>query len=309
MSFTLPRALRPGDLIGVCAPSGAVDAERLAAGVSALQGLGFSTRVQPDLLDRRLFTAGSAGRRAEELHGLFEDDGVAGVFCARGGAGVDQLLVHLQPMVFRRHPKVFVGYSDATLLHLFLNRLGLVTFHGPMVATELASGGYDRGSLIQAVSQGGTGWSFDSPGMRPLREGRAEGRLRGGCLSLLAAAVGTGWEPGPDVEDGTILLIEDADERPYRLHRMLTQLRHSGGLRGVEGFVFAEMRGCAPAAEDGYSLEDVLLDALDGFEKPMAIGLPCGHSPSPMLTLPLGGRVRLTCGAEAGLEVLEPWLA
>lgn len=310
LSWTRPRALRPGDLIGVCAPAGAVDARRLAAGVSALEGLGFRVRVSPEILERKLFSAGSVERRVDELHGLFADGDVAGVVCARGGAGVSPLLDRLDAELLRRNPKVFVGYSDATLLHLFLNRLGLVTFHGPMVAVELADGGYDPASLLRAVSGGGAPWSVEAPGMRPLRDGEAVGRLEGGCLSLLAAAAGTGWGAGPpDPEERTILLVEDADEPPYRLHRMLTQLRQSGGLGGVDGLVFGEMRGCAPSSGDGYSLDDVLLDALGGLDVPVAIGLPCGHSPSPMVTLPLGARVRLRCGAVARLELTEPWLA
>jgi muramoyltetrapeptide carboxypeptidase len=221
-----------------------------------------------------------------------------------------ELLVHLQPLLFRRNPKAFVGYSDATLLHSFMNRLGMVTFHGPMVAAELAGGSYDAGCFVRALSDGGAPWSVEAGGMRTLRPGEARGRLRGGCLSLLAAASGTGWEQAPpDANEGAILLLEDASERPYRLHRLLTQLSQSGALRGVGGIVFAEMRGCAPAPEEGYSLEDVLLHALHGFEGPVALGLPCGHSPTPMLTLPLGAPVRLRCGPEARLEVEGPWLS
>jgi muramoyltetrapeptide carboxypeptidase len=308
--WLLPRALRPGDLLGVAAPSGAVEAASLAAGSRALEGLGFRVRVSERALERELFAAGGARRRADELHALFEDPEVAGVMCARGGAGAMELLEHLQPLLFRRNPKAFVGYSDATLLHSFLNRLGLVTFHGPMVATELGSGSYDAGSFARALGDGRAPWSVEAAGTRTLRAGEARGRLRGGCLSLLAAASGTGWEQAPpDAAEGAILLLEDAKEPPYRLHRLITQLAQSGALRGVGGIVFAEMRGCEPAAEDGYSLEDVLLHALDGFEGPVALGLPSGHSATPMLTLPLGAPVRLVCGPEARLEVEGPWLS
>ena len=308
--WILPRGLRAGDVVGVAAPSGAVDEARLAAGVSALEALGFRVRASPRILERKLFAAGTAKRRADELHALFEDPEVAAVVCARGGAGAMELLVHLEPMLFRRNPKAFVGYSDATLLHSFLNRLGLVTFHGPMLAGELGGGSYDTGSFMRALCGGGAPWSLAAAGVRTLRAGEARGRLRGGCLPLLAAATGTGWEmSATDPAEGAILLVEDTSEPPYRLHRWLTQLAQSGALRGVGGLVFGEMRGCAPASEDGYSLEDVLLDALDGFAGPVALGLPCGHSPTPMLTLPLGAPVRLRCGSEVRLEVEGPWLS
>lgn len=304
-----PRALGPGDWIGVVAASGVVDAAKLAAGVAALEGLGFRVRVDPGALERKLFSAGSAARRAAALHALFTDPEVKGVVCARGGAGAIELLDHLEPDLFRSNPKVFVGYSDATLLHAFLNRLGMITFHGPMAAAELATGGYDAASLMRALSGGEAPWVVDAEGTRALRAGDARGRLRGGCLSLLAAAAGTGWEAHPPKAEATLLLIEDADEPPYKIHRMLTQLRSSGALDGVTGIVLGEMRGCAPGPDAGYTLDDVLGDALDGFRGPVAVGLPCGHSSTPMLTLPLGARVRLTSGAEVRLEVEEPWLA
>jgi muramoyltetrapeptide carboxypeptidase len=308
--WLLPRGLHPGDLVGICAPSGAVDGARLVAGVSALEGLGFRVRGSEGILERALFTAGSPKRRADELHALFEDPDVAAVFCARGGAGAIELLVHLEPLLFRRNPKSFVGYSDATLLHSLLNRLGLVTFHGPMVAAELALGSYDAAALGRALCDGQAPWSVEAAGLRPLRAGEARGRLRGGCLSLLAAAIGTGWEPAPpDPDEGAILLVEDASEPPYRVHRLLSQLAQSGALRGVGGIVFGEMRGCAPGADEAYTLEDVLLHALEGFAGPVAIGLPCGHSPSPMLTLPLGAPARLSCGPEARLDFEGPWLS
>ena len=233
-----------------------------------------------------------------------------GARCARGGAGAGALLPFLDVERFRRRPKAFVGYSDATALHLLAARAGLVTFHGPMVAVELAGGTCDASSLRRALCDGGAPWTVEAPGLRVLRAGEARGRLRGGCLSLLAAAVGTPWEMNPpDPAEGAVLVIEDKAEPAYRLHRMLTQLSQAGALRGVSGIVFGEMGSCAPKAEDGYSLEDVLMDALDGFDGPVALGLPCGHSSTPMLTLPLGAPVRLRCHGDAGLEVEAPWLS
>jgi muramoyltetrapeptide carboxypeptidase len=299
-----PRALRSGDLVGVCAPAGAVDREAVARGVAELRRLGFEVRFSESIFDRRFFTAGSAETRARELQALFADGDVAGVVCARGGAGAAALLSRLDAAVFRANPKVFVGYSDATFLHLFLQQQGLVTVHGPMVARELADGAYDAASLRTAITGEGPLFAASGGTLRPLRAGIAEGVLRGGCLSILAAAEGTPWAFRAD-EEGTILFVEDVDERPYRIDRMLFQLRASGAFAGVRGIVFGEMKGCAARPADGYALEDVVLDALEGLDVPIAFGLPSGHTSGPAVTLPLGVRARLACDNEARFDVQE----
>jgi muramoyltetrapeptide carboxypeptidase len=138
----------------------------------------------------------------------------------------------------------------------------------------------------------------------PLRGGHGEGVVRGGCLSILAAAAGTPWALASGGED-TILFLEDVDERPYRIDRMLLQLRESGALAGVRGVVFGDMKGCAPRLDEPYRLEEVLLEALDGLDVPVALGLSSGHTSSPAVTLPLGVRARLRCGERASFEVLE----
>lgn len=300
-----PRALRPGDLVGVCAPAGAVDAAALDKGITELEGLGFRVRRAEWLLERRAFAAGSVVTRRAGLRALFADDEVKGVFCARGGAGASALLPHLDAAWFRARAKVFVGYSDITLLHLFLNRAGIVTFHGPMVAKDLADRAYHRESLLGAVTGDGEPYRTEADELLTLRGGAAEGRLRGGCLSLLANAAGTAWALGGAGED-TILFIEDVDEPPYRIDRMLRQLRYSGGLEGVRGIVFGDMKGCSPRLDADYTLEDVIVDALDGLDVPVALGLSSGHSTGPNVTLPLGVRARLSCAADAArFEIVD----
>ena len=149
-----PRALRPGDLIGVMAPAGPVDEERLRRGAAELEGLGFAVRLGEGILERRGFTAGSVDDRLDQLHELFEDPEVAAVACARGGAGILHLLPHLDRELLRDNPKLLLGYSDVTLLHLEMERIGLTSLHGPMVARELAEGdgAYDPASLRHALT-------------------------------------------------------------------------------------------------------------------------------------------------------------
>jgi len=291
-------------VVGVCAPGGAVDAARLEKGLAALRGMGFEVRASPGLLDRARFSAGTVDRRVSELHALFADDGVAGIVCARGGAGTGWLLPRLDAALLRDHPKVFVGYSDVTLLHLYLNRQGLVTFHGPMAAWELANGTYHKASFLWAVTGQGMPYVSEPDELSSLRPGQATGVLRGGCLSLLAAAAGTPWALQAG-DQPTLLFLEDVDERPYRIDRLLMQLRQSGALDGVAGIIFGDMKGCSPALDADYSLEDVILEALAGLEVPIALGLSSGHTPHPFVTLPLGVRARLICGDDARFELLE----
>ncbi|HEV7499435.1 MAG TPA: LD-carboxypeptidase, partial [Vicinamibacteria bacterium] len=142
-----------------------------------------------------------------------------------------------------------------------------------------------------------------------LREGTAEGRLLGGCLSILAAAAGTPWALRPDPE-GTILFLEDVDEKPYKVDRMLLQLRSSGAFEGVRAVVFGDMKGCNPPASAEFTLEDVIHESLAGLEIPVVLGLSSGHVTGPNVTLPLGVRARLRChDDEARFEVLEPSVA
>jgi len=290
--------------VGVCAPAGVVDPARLDQGLAALRALGFEVRASPGLRDRSRFAAGDVERRLAELHGLFADDAVAGIVCARGGAGAGWLLPRLDAELLRAHPKAFIGYSDITLLHLYLNRLGLVTFHGPMVAWELATGAFDRASFLSAVTGEGGPYVSDPDDLVALRPGTAEGVLRGGCLSLLAVAAGTPWALEAGGEP-VLLFLEDVDEKPYRIDRLLMQLRLSGALEGVAGIVFGDMKGCAPALDADYALEDVILEALAGVDVPIALGLSSGHTRHPFVTLPFGVRARLACGGDARFEVLE----
>jgi muramoyltetrapeptide carboxypeptidase len=286
-----------------------VDEERLAKGVAELERLGLRVRQTEGALGRQFFTSGPLAQRRHELQALFADDLVRGIVCARGGAGASGLLPLLDPALLRDHPKALLGCSDITFLHLFLERLDIVSLHGPMVAGDLASGSYDRTSLRHALFGEGEPYASEPDDLEALRPGAGEGVLLGGCLSILAAAAGTPWALRPRSE-GTLLFIEDVHERPYRIDRMLRQLRQAGAFAGVRGIVFGDMKGCAAKSDEGYTLEAVILDALEGLDVPVALGLSSGHTALPAVTLPLGARARLSCaGGAARLEVLEPALA
>ncbi len=304
MKWTRPRALRPGDKIGVFAPSSAVDVEGLDRGVAALQSIGFEVAVSAAARTRRHFKAGTVEDRLRDLRSFWDDDSVAGVIAARGGGGGAWVFAGLDGAAMAARPKVFVGYSDLTFLHSLLNGHGLVTFHGPMVAKhDFAEGLWDEASFRSATF-GDTPYATRPGSTRVLRPGTGEGRLQGGCISILASGAGTPLAMRPDPE-GTILFLEDLEERPYRIDRHLFQLRASGAFEGVRGIVFGDMQDCDPPAGADYALVDVILEALAGLDVPIAIGLSSGHTRNPNVTLPFGARARLTCGDDARLEILE----
>ncbi|MEO8362073.1 MAG: LD-carboxypeptidase [Vicinamibacteria bacterium] len=281
-----PKALGPGSRIAIIAPGGPVVKAKMEAGLECLRAMGFEPVLGDHIYKKHLHQAGADEERMSDLIWSLTDPEIDGVICARGGEGATALLPWLESA--HVEPRVFCGYSDVTALHAWLQRNGWVTFHGPMAAVEMSNGGFDMTSFIGEVTGVRTEHSLP---VRFIRPGQAEGVLTGGCLSLLASLAGTEW--ALPWTGQSILLIEDVDEPPYKLHRMLTQLRDSNSLRDVRGIAFGVMANCAAKGGDDFTLEQILLDALSGFEGPIAIGLAAGHSDQPMLTLPLGTKVLL----------------
>src|SRR5580704_15839815 len=221
-----PPALQSGDIVGIVAPASDVRRELLEDGCNALRGLGYKPFYLDSILDRDLYFAGSVKRRARELEEMFTRDEVRAIVCARGGYGANYLLQTLNLDNIKTHPKIFVGYSDVTSLLTYISDFtGLVTFHGPMVTKDFAhSDGVDLPTWEAALS-GASEWNIDfgtESGAKPLVAGSAEGILYGGCLSMLAASLGTPYEIHTE---GTILFIEDVAAKPYQIDRMLMQLK------------------------------------------------------------------------------------
>lgn len=295
-----PAALRPGDLVQIVAPASNLKADYLARGVTELERLGFRVKYDPAILEKDRYTAGTDERRAGELLDAFTNTEVKAVWAARGGYGVMRLLARLDEDLLRKHPKIFIGYSDMTALHLFLyQRFGWVTFHGPMAAKDLAGGAahYDKTTLLRALTKAEPMGEIIGVGTAMLHHGAAvSGRLVGGCMSLLSAMMGT-----PDELDTTdaILFLEDTGTRPYQLDRMLQQLKLAGKFKDVRALVFGEMSNCAQHVEQGYTLQEVLHDLTAELRIPVLFGLRSGHSEIGNLTLPLG--LRATLDSERGL--------
>jgi muramoyltetrapeptide carboxypeptidase len=300
-----PRALRPGDTVGIVAPASNVKPEDLEAGCRALSRAGYRPFYLDSILERDLFFAGPATRRARELEQMFEHDDVRAIVCARGGYGSNYLLKELDLAKIKAHPKIFVGYSDlTTLLTHFQDRAGLITFHGPMIAKDWAhEAGVDLTSWQVALAES-TPWEISlNEGVIALAEGEAQGALYGGCLSILVASLGTSYEIKTA---GTILFLEDLAAKPFQIDRMLMQLKLGGHLGDVRGIVFGEMLDCVQAPNQDYTLPQVVTRIVGDLGVPVAYGVKSGHVTSGNITLPFGVQAKLSVrNAQVSLKVLE----
>jgi len=303
-------ALRRGDIIGIVAPASPVEARRLQEGIRELEAIGYRVLCDEGVLARHGYFAGSHEERAQAFLKYLEDPSVRAIFCARGGYGSNyvaerlasrSVLLRLQ----RRTPKIVMGYSDVTALLIFLNQtLGWVTFQGPMLTKDFSAGetGYDRIVMEQLLANASRGFTVETDA-QTLRAGTAEGRLLGGCLPMLTATLGT---PQEIDTRGTILLLEDVDEKPFRIDRMLFHLRRAGKLRDIKGVAFGEMPGCGMAEGPAEALREVIEEAFAGLDIPIVFGLRFGHNTGRCLTLPMGVRARLEAGDRVTLTFLEP---
>lgn len=290
-----PTALARGDTIGVVAPSSSPREGWLSRGVRALERAGFQVLLDPELMAFRRFLRKEDERRAEHFMGMWVDPQVKAIIGGTGGYGTVRMLPHLEPELFRLNPKIFVGYSDITALHLWLNRrAGLRTFHGPTV-DDLVPGTRDPtlASLLTALTTPSPSTRLGRGVTRAVRPGRAIGRLIGGNLSLVQQSIGTPYQV--PVEDAILFLEETKDPMSVVDERLL-HLRASGLLPRVRGIVFGHL-SLDRSEEDEF--EDFVLDLVSDLDVPVLMDLPAGHE-IPNLTLPLGTEVELVVEEESG---------
>jgi muramoyltetrapeptide carboxypeptidase len=287
-------ALRRGAKVTIISPASYPQPEKLATGVEALGRLGFLPWVGRHALNKaHHYFAGTTEARLEDLHAAFLDPATSAIFCSRGGYGSNYLLERLDLGLIREHPKPFIAHSDMTCMQTWLlDKLGFVSFHGPMVAGDFSlPEGVDEASLLAAV--GGDPWFLgEASGLRVLQPGKATGILYGGCITLLAASLGTPYAPQTE---GKLLFLEDRDVKPYQLDRLLRQLVLGGKFEGVKGIVFGEMLDCVAPGQNPGLLDEVILRVLDWFPGPIGIGLRSGHVSRRNVTLAFG--------IEAGLHL------
>lgn len=304
-----PCPLKPGDKAAITAPSSPASPAVLDSAVKSLEFLGLSPIVYESCRQHHGYLAGTDRQRADDLNAAFADPAVKGIFCLRGGFGASRILPLLNLELIKNTPKVFVGYSDITALHLVFNRLcGFVTFHGPMPNTDYRKmDGFSLSSLKRCLfepfetSAGMTRLLSNPPGeaMAVLYPGKAAGPITGGNLSLLAGTLGSPYEPDTR---GKILFLEEVGEEPYRLDKSLTALALAGKFRDCSGIVLCTFAQCVPAdsQESGSTevisprsleLSEIFREVVLPFKKPTLLNFRAGHL-YPQSTIPMGAAAK-----------------
>ena len=294
-----PPVLHAGDTVGIISPSTQVtDPDKQQLAEQTLRYFGLKAKWAPHVRSHHAQGVATVAERVEDLHAMFADKSVNAVMCIRGGYAAGQLLADIDYSLIRSNPKIFVGYSDITALHLAIHRhAGLVTFHGPVLLSSFTPYTQDcfRRALFSTDALGTLSNPSEATTLRPthssrtLHPGSARGRLIGGNLSLITSLMGTPYEIDTD---GRIFFTEDVGEEPYRIDRMLTQLRLAGKLQRAAGIVLGECKDCGPSLYDAsfawnMTLGEVFDDRLRGVNVPAFSGLTIGHT-ADQLTLPLG---------------------
>jgi muramoyltetrapeptide carboxypeptidase len=293
-SVLRPPALKEGDVVGVVAPAGPVDRGQLETGLQVICNMGFKPLLGKHINARSGFLAGSDKDRAQDLMDMFRNPVVRAIFCARGGYGANRILSLLKPAEIRSHPKIVVGSSDITmLLHFLVQNCGLISFHGPMVA-----GSFGRAEMkksrrqFKALLTGDTmSKVFHSPRAKVFSKGVAQGKITGGCLTLLCRSLNTPYEINTR---NRILLIEDVNEPLYRIDGMLWQLKNAGMFKSVRGIIFGEMVNCRPQRKGEGTIKDILEDLFPKPGFPILTHCPIGHGKE-VWTLPLETSATLDC--------------
>ena len=309
MRIITPPILKRGDVIGICSPASAPGTNNaLDRGVRYLERLGYRIKLGENVHKKRGYLAGTDLQRASDLNELFADPQVKAIFTVRGGYGSHRILPLLNYRAIKHHPKILVGYSDITALQLAIfAKTGLVSFSGPMVSSDM--GGNFTGEAeawfwrCLTVKEKLPPLSCEKNSLfRTGRKKASIGRLMGGNLSVVAALVGTPYFPSTN---DIILLLEEIDERPYRIDRLLQQISLAGIIDRSKGMALGAFRGCTPArGKPSLTLREVFRGIFHEYPYPILSGFHYGHLKNPM-TIPIGTTVRLNA-REARMEFLEP---
>jgi muramoyltetrapeptide carboxypeptidase len=299
-----PPKIKTGDTIAVIAPAGPIEnRDGLDRGIAALERMGFRVQFDERIFQSSGYLAGDDHARAEELMRSFEDPSIQAIIALRGGYGCSRLIPLLMEQRLRHHPKIFMGFSDLTTLHLyFKKRFGWVTIHGPMaVSPALADMPSDQEAhLLSLWTEPEYRPSLSFPQLESLNPGVAEGVLTGGCLSVIAASIGTPYEIQTE---GKILFLEDQGEPPYRLDRMITHLFLADKLHSLAGVLLGDFVDCQSTQGD-YTAMDTLRDIFASLNIPVLANFPAGHGATNW-ALPLGVTVRIDASSRT-IEFLEP---
>ncbi|MBU5437032.1 LD-carboxypeptidase [Tissierella sp. MSJ-40] len=291
-----PKALKFGDTIGVIAPASPTTEERVKKAHDKLIEMGFKVKMGKSPYERYGYLSGSDAIRAEDVNQMFKDKEVDGIICLRGGYGTPRILGLLDYEAIKNNPKIFVGYSDITALHIAFTQIcNLVTYHGPMVSSDMIGdfSDFSRDNLFKVIMNNESIGEICNPEgeeIISINGGIAEGTIIGGNLSLIVDTIGTPYEI--DVK-GKILFIEEIGEEPYNIDRMFNQLRLAGILEDANGIILGDFNNCVSEKHDeNLTLEQVIEDHIKPIGKPTIYNLQAGHC-DPMVTLPFGVKARL----------------
>ncbi|MDR3595449.1 LD-carboxypeptidase [Clostridium sp.] len=288
-----PKPLRKGDRIGLIATSSPVKEDRIEPSIKAMEDLGLEVVLGESCRGYHGFLSGSDELRANDINKMFKDKSIKGIFVIRGGYGAARILDMIDYDMIKKNPKVFVGYSDVTALHnIFNEKCKLITYHAPMPSTELYKGidDYTMEYLKKNIfSDEPLGILRNPEGqeIKTLVSGNAEGKLVGGNLSLVVSSLGTSYEINTK---GKILFLEDVDERPYKIDRMLIQLKQSGKFKDAAGIILGAWTNCeAKEGDNSLNLMEVFEELIKPENKPTIYNLICGHC-LPTISIPLGSK-------------------
>lgn len=284
-----PAGLQAGDMIGVIAPASPPDMEKLKHAILFLKELGLRVKVGKHINSLNGYLAGTDEERIEDIHEMFADEEIKAIICARGGFGTARIADRLNYDLIKNNPKIFWGYSDITFLHTAIyQKAGLVTFHGPMLSSDIGVKevhDLTKESFKQLFSAAPIEYSEVISPIEIINEGKAEGKIIGGNLSLLVSTLGTPFEI--DTKE-KILFIEEVDEEPYQVDRMLNQLKMAGKLTDAAGILVCDFNNCVPReGTNSWTLDYVLEDYLKPILKPAMKGFKIGHC-SPNIAIPIG---------------------
>lgn len=300
-----PPALHQGSRIALVSPASPFARDEFDKGAEELRRLGFEPVYHDTVFDKGPFSSGPPELRAASFVRAWSDPSVDALMAVRGGWGSMQILPELTGWQPQHRAKLFIGYSDNTSLLSWLTvHCGVTAVHGPMIDGRLSRGseGYDEASFMKVISGDCAGLELRPDGLVTLQDGDVSGPLFGGNMTLLCASLGTpfAFEPPP----GCVLFLEEINERPYRIERLLTQLKQAGVLDRARGIVFGEMKGCQEG-EAGLTARFVAEQLAGEFDGPILYGFPSGHTTGPMWTLPLGVGVTVRSGEQPAIVIEE----
>ena len=313
---TKSRYLMPGDKVGLICPASPITQEKLDKAIDNLKSIGLIPVPGRHILDQAGYLAGKDQDRLSDLHEMYRDDTIKAIWCIRGGYGCTHLLPDLDLDLIRTHPKLLIGYSDVTALHLALyTEAGQHNLHGPVASSDFTTYSVD---MLRKVIFGSSGQSFQ---IKPCEEndalsaegkttfdrfvindGQARGHLWGGNLSLLSAMSGTKYLK---MKQDTLLFLEDIEESPYRIDRMLTQMFQALPLSKIKGVIVGVCEGCEKKPDsNSFTLREVMMDRIAKLKVPAVYGFPIGHIAN-QCTLPIGASAILNT-SDFSLEVRLP---